>query len=128
MKRILLILAFIASFAFMSQAQTYYYKAYQFTYKLSTWSSYTNWTSVSINIKIDIDNSYLKIYSKSEQIYRLYSANDGYDNDGDYIMKCSALDQDNLRCAIRLIYRKGGESQIYIDYNDCSWVYDVVKQ
>ena len=40
----------------------------------------------------------------------------------------SCVDDDGLRCGIRLRVQSDGSLQLYVDYNDAMWVYGIRKR
>lgn len=106
------------------QAQTQWYKATEFSYKLS-YTDWSDWESVDISIKIDLTNDIVTIYSQDIQIYKvIQQVESPYDSLGKQV-KFLVIDQDYDRGYLRLRIENSGRSQIYIDFADISWVYNV---
>ena len=123
MKRILLILTLSVSLsAFASRS---YYQAIYFGVKTgSEWQMEES----GVGMVFDSDDMAMLIDSPRQQFYQFTSmTHQGYDNDGDYVTRFLAKDQDGDTCAIRFIKRTDGRCEIYIDFNNVSWMYIVVQ-
>lgn len=127
MKKLLIIL--LSLIPFVLQAQTierYRATAVSINYKNSygNWVGYSAWESV--NIPIDFSESTIVIYSNVTQIYVITSIGNIYtDNKGGKVVPIKVIDQD-LDCGtIRLRRPAVGNLQIYIDFSDISWVYNL---
>ena len=62
-------------------AQTYYYKTYQFAIKYKTnngWGNWSDWQSSNMKMKIDLDDDMIIIYSEKVQIYRVIESMGAY--------------------------------------------------
>lgn len=68
------------------------------------------------------------IFSKKTQKYSVYKSDNYYDNDGEYVLRFFTVDKDGDKCHLRLIVRPDGTSQIYVDFSNISWCYNVVKR
>ena len=110
-------------------AQTYYYRTYQFAIKYKTdygWTSWSEWQSSNMKMKIDLDDDIIVIYSEKRQIYNVIENSGTYtDESGGQQTKFFIIDQDNDYGYIRLRIERNGNSQIYIDFADVMWVYNV---
>lgn len=112
------------------QAQTQWFKATEFAVRVvdnGRWTKWSDWESVDINIKFDLSNDLIIIYSQETQIYKvLEQVKSPYDSNGTQV-KFRVLDQDYDKGFLRLRVENNGNSQIYVDYADISWVYNVVR-
>ena len=81
-----------------------------------------------MNIIINLNNDVVTIYSPKTQIYNIYKyIGTKKDSDGDITMTYKFYDQDLDFGNMRLMIRKNGQSQIYIDFSNISWAYDVIR-
>jgi len=113
-------------------SQVIWYKASSFAHHQKSssgyWMDWTDWFSCDINMKIDWDNDYIIIYSKTTQKYIVTEyGGQVQDSDGGTQAFFKVIDQDYDRGIIRLRIEESGNSQIYIDFNDVGWVYNVRK-
>jgi hypothetical protein len=110
-------------------AQTEYFTAYQYSSKVmmnnGQWSNWLDWISTDINVKIDFDKAKIIIYSNEPQIYRLIEEVETPYDDGGQQIKYRMIDQDGDYGSIRFRKQYNGTIQLYIDYADIKWVYNI---
>jgi hypothetical protein len=79
---------------------------------------------VTSDILIKIDAAEINIHSKVHQQYHLYlDVNEMNDNDTACWM---AYDKEGERCRVYLLRNDVGESFLMIEYNDVSWIYNLI--
>lgn len=104
-----------------------YYKAYQYTQKMSYASDFDDWTTVNIPIVFNLTTDQIIIYSKRTQTYYIYKYETYTSNEGRRAVRFYFVDQDLDKGCCRLLIRNDGTSQIYIDFSNISWVYNVIR-
>jgi hypothetical protein len=91
-----------------------------------------SWKKCNVQIVINLDKDIVTIYSNVTQYYYIYDTyNDGNpypDTKGGYQIKFYMVDQDGDKGSLRLRVGRHGDSQIYIDFKDCAWCYNVYKK
>lgn len=93
------------------------------------WTDFSRPTRCDVSIVIDTDEDLVTIYSARPQIYNIVNyIGEGYDNDGDYVIKYQFIDQDYDRGTMRLIQRRNGAHEVYIDFSNVGWVYSVTRR
>jgi hypothetical protein len=103
--------------AFASQTYNYY---------TSSWNNWSEWEKSDMNIKFDLTNDVIVIYSPNVQVYTIFNTGATFtDTSGGKQVKFNAYDGEGDRADIRLRIEKNGNSQIYVDYADMRWVYNV---
>lgn len=103
-----------------------WYQTTQFAYKLQG-RDWSDWYDSKITIKFIMNQDKIIIYSDDPQIYRVIATLDPpYDPSGQTV-KFRVIDQDGDYGYLRLRLENNGNSQIYIDFNDISWVYNVIR-
>lgn len=127
MKKILIILALMMAIT-TCKAGDDVYTAFQFALKVrnsyGNWTEWTDWESC--NIRIEVSNDGIIIYSSTPQGYVPTSkSNTYYDNSGGYNIEFNCVDLNRKYCILRLRKETNGNSQLYIQYNDAMWVYNV---
>lgn len=131
MKRILFTLLLLFSITLISNAQIMYFKTTGYYERIHYNSGWSNWSSrkaSNMNISINLSTDVITIYSPRTQIYRIYQHAGTYRNsDGDITAEYKFYDQDNNRGTLRLVVHNAGNSQIYIDFSNISWTYDVYR-
>lgn len=126
-----LLLIIFSVFLFSSNARAdniEYYNAYQYSQKLVTDSYWDSWTHVNILITFNYTTDKIIIYSNKIQVYSIYNYDIYYDNDGEKVLRFYFIDQDYDKGTMRLMVRPSGTSQIYVDFANISWVYNVKKK
>ena len=129
---IVMLLSFVGLFA---SAESIWFRAYNYAIKYKTeynrnnstgWSSYEK-CDVAIEFKLDDDM--IIIYSNKTQAYVIYEDAGTYnDSDGGKQQGYYVIDQDYDKGMIRLRIARDGTSQLYVDFNDVGWVYNVVRR
>ena len=104
-----------------------YYKAYQYTQKMSYESDFDDWTTVNIPITFNLTTDQIIIYSKRVQTYYIYKYDTYISNESLNAVRFYFVDQDLDKGTCRLVIRKDGTSQIYIDFSNITWVYNVIR-
>ena len=131
MKKYLLILLCFISISGYAQVQWYRTTQYAEATIINNRYYWGDWESSNMRLCIDIDNDQIIVYSPRIQIYQVYGVyNNGQpyvDDSGGTNIKFYVIDQDYDRGNIRLRIEKNGNSQIYIDFSNVAWVYNVVR-
>lgn len=122
MRKIVLFVLLLTIVSSVHATEDTWLKAYEFAYKFKG-QEWSEWISCYLDIKITSNK--VIIYSKETQIYNILRETDTpYDNNGEqvgYLIK----DQDGDYGRIRLRFQNNGAKQIYIDFDNISWVYSV---
>ena len=126
----LFLLFFIALTFTIVKSQTYRYNATSFAYKVVNsygyWTNWTDWESCNVPIVMDYDNDVVTIYSNKTQIYRITKYIRKYtDSSGGSQVEFNFVDQDYDKGVMRLRIERNGNSQMYIDFANIMWVYNV---
>lgn len=133
MKKILMIFMLACMSILPTIAETQWYRTTAFAQASIYGGSYHwgDWESSNMNISINLSTDVITIYSPSKQVYYVYgSYNNGNmytDNNGGRNIKFYVIDQDNDKGEIRLRIESNGNSQIYVDFKNIAWVYNVVR-
>ena len=92
------------------------------------WSGWREPVSSDMLLTIDLDLGIVTIYSPKTQVYRLLEY-EGMrtDRDGDTTMSFLVVDQDGDRGGLRLMERRNGRNEVYIDFADVHWCYSVIR-
>lgn len=134
MKRFLIILL-ISFGAFTVGAQSIWFTGYSYAikykndYNRNNSQGWSNFQKCDVPIEFKMDDDIIIIYSNKTQVYVIYEDAGTYnDSDGGQQQGYYVLDQDYDRGMIRLRIARDGTSQMYIDFNDVGWVYNVVRK
>lgn len=134
MRKFLLILALAFTFICImpneSNAQTMWFKTYQMAIKFKIngyWGNWSKWEKCTMPIKFDLDNDIIIIYSNKTQYYKVVEQGESpYDSSGRQIL-FYVVDGEGDRGYIRLRVENTGGCQIYVDFADVSWVYNIYR-
>lgn len=134
MKKFLLLIV-MAVIGFAASANSIWFRAYSYAIKYKTdynrnnsqgWSSFQK---CNVDIEFKMDDDFIIIYSNKTQIYAIYENAGTYnDAEGGKQQGYYVLDQDYDKGMIRLRIARDGTSQLYVDFNDVGWVYNVVRK
>ena len=131
MKKLLLSLFCLFSLTLSAQIQKYRTTQFAIASVINGRYSWSDWESSNLYLYINLDTDQITIYSTSIQIYQIYSAyNNGnayLDSEGGKTIKFNVIDQDLDKGTVRLRIDREGNSQVYIDFADVAWVYNVVR-
>lgn len=134
MKRflMLLMLAFVMLTGLEAQNQnilwyqSYSYSQKQYNYYTETWTDWTDWVKTKVNIKIDLNKDLITIFSNKTQYYKVIEVGEPYiDSSGGSQIKFTVIDGEYDTGKVRLRVEKNNNLQIYIDFADIMWVYNV---
>lgn len=116
----------------LAYGQVYKLRTTSFAFKIKVndyqWSDWSEWEESSLLVVIDINKHRFTIYSEETQVYDVA----GYegkttDSDGNYIWTFYCVNEDGLPCKVHIIQwnSQNGRGQLYVDFNDVKWVYDL---
>lgn len=89
---------------------------------------WSDWKRCDILITFNLKTDKVVIYSRSIQIYKVITQGQNFiDESGGEQVKYKVIDQDDDLGSMRLRVETNGNSQIYIDFADVSWVYNVIR-
>ena len=131
MKKIFLTLALVlCTLGTFAQSNTLWFRTTEFAWKqkeYGVWSEWTDWEKSNMKVKFDLNKDQIIIFSPNIQIYTVLSLEEPpYDPSGQQV-KYRVIDQDDDFGYIRLRIENNGNSQIYVDFANIKWVYNVVR-
>ena len=131
MKKILLTLALVfCTLGTFAQSSILWFRTTEFAWKqkeCGVWSDWSDWEDSNMKVKFDLNKDQIVIFSPNVQIYNVLRIEEPpYDPSGQQV-KYRVIDQDDDFGYIRLRIENSGNSQIYIDFADVKWVYNVVR-
>lgn len=93
--------------------------------------SWSDWQSSNLQLLIDTDADRVIVYSPKIQIYKVYdtynNGNTYEDVSGGVNVMFYVVDQDGDIGKVRLRVEKNLNSQVYVIFNNCAWVYNVER-
>lgn len=112
-------------------AQVINFRTTSYTSKEYTPYGWTNWRpyqNSNMLLTIDIDSDLITIYSPRTQYYKIIEYDGAYiDKDRDETIRFKFIDQDGDRGTIRLMQRRNGKSEVYIQFPNVMWVYSIIR-
>lgn len=112
-------------------AQTYAYRGFQAAYKYienGRWTDWSDWKRVNVIITIDYDNDVIRVHADSPQTYVVTNYDKSFtDSSGGRQVQFSVIDQDYDYGKVRLRIETNGNSQIYVEFADVIFCWNVVK-
>lgn len=135
MKKVLLVLLAAICLSTTVYAESLWFNAYSYAikyknnYNRNNSQGWSNFQKCNVSIEFKMDDDFIIIYSNKTQIYAIYEDAGTYtDKEGGKQQGYYVIDQDYDKGMIRLRIARDGTSQIYIDFNDVGWVYNVVRR
>ena len=126
----LLVSSCMASVTYASVSKlTAYSVAYKYVDDNGEWTQWTDWEDCNILVVLNLDKDRLSIYSNTTQEYDIISYDDWEsDGEGGKVAGFDCVDAEGLRCRVRWRIAKDMSHQVYVDYNDFCFVYNVVSK
>lgn len=122
---------FLMCVSIMAMAQTYTFRATEIAIKTKSaygWSKWSEWQKSNVYILINCDTEVISIESNVRQVYRILRDNGSYiDREGCRTFSLRFIDHDNDLGTMRLRVDPNGTNQIYIDFANMMWVYNVIR-
>lgn len=131
MKRLIgiLVLLVIATVSF-AQSDVRLFRTTEFSYKYETeygwWTDWSDWKKCKVNIKMDLENDKIIIYTKEPQIYYVYDFLGEVEDDYGQTIKFAVIDNEDDYGYIRLRVQDNGTKQLYVDFENIKWVYNLL--
>lgn len=124
------LLALMLMFSLSSFGETIFFKTTGFAmkqkYSNGVWSNWTDWQDSDMYITMNLETDVVKVFSPETQVYRITEHVRNYtDDSGGKQAEYRFIDQDGDRGSMRLRIEKNGNNQIYIEFADVMWVYNV---
>ena len=92
------------------------------------WTDWSEWEDSGMIITLNMTKDVVEILSPKAQIYHITEYDDFYiDKDGGRTAKYSFVDQEGYKGVIRLRIEKDGNSQMYVEYANIMWVYNLIR-
>lgn len=129
MKKLFLFVTFLFMFLVNMMGQDLWYKTFEVSMihkkEDGSWTNWSDWEKCVVTVWFNLKKDVITIFSAKTQRYQVLKLEDPpQDSDGKQV-KFYVKDQDGDYGHIRLRIEKNGYSQLYVDYSDVSWVYNV---
>lgn len=120
------------SFVFTTevQAQVYTYRTTGYAYKkvnsYGNWTNWSDWLKSDMRMVINFNTDVVTIYSPKTQVYKITEFIRNFtDSSGGKQVEFAFVDQDGDRGHMRLRIETNGNSQVYIEFSNIIWCYNV---
>ena len=127
MKKFFLMLCFMVC-GLVAQAQNYQFYTYQFSYRVvdnGEWTDWSDWQDSRMLVSINADNDVISIQSADPQRYQVLELGELEEDGEGTSQEFLCVNEDNVRCNIRLRIQNDGIKQLYVDFADAMWVYSL---
>ena len=110
------------------------YNTTKFAYKkrneYGNWTNWSDWEKSDLTISMNLKDNVVKIFSPKVQTYKIINHNEfEIDESGIFKVPFKFVDNEGVHGTMRLQFRKNNNdiyyTQLYIDYEDIMWVYDL---
>lgn len=123
MKKFILIFAMLFSMCAVYAQNKSVFKAYELAIKIE--GEWSDWQPVNIPVVVDYEQEVIIIYSAKTQKYLILAETLAESDNSGKQIAFMVLDQDGDVGRFRFRVQNNGTKQIYVDFNDISWCYNV---
>lgn len=131
MKRLVSVILLFFSMCCYAGDNIRYYETTSFSMKRvvnGEWTDWSEWEESGMIITLNMTKDVIEILSPKAQIYNITEHGDCYiDQDGGRNVNFSFVDQEGYKGVIRLRIEKNGNSQMYVEYANIMWVYNLIR-
>ena len=131
MKRLVSVILLFFSIYCYAGDSIRYYETTSFSMKKvvkGEWTDWSEWEESGMIITMNLTKDVVEILSPKAQIYNI-TENKGlyFDQEDGRNVNFSFVDQDGDKGTMRLRIEKNGNSQMYIEYANVMWVYNLIQ-
>ena len=131
MKRLVSVILLFFSIYCYAGDSIRYYETTSFSIKKvvnGEWTDWSEWEESGMIITMNLIKDVVEILSPKAQIYNI-TENKGlyFDQEDGRNVNFSFVDQDGDKGTMRLRIEKNGNSQMYIEYANVMWVYNLIR-
>jgi len=123
MKKFILIFVMLFSICAVYAQDKSVFKAYELAIKIE--GEWSDWQPVNIPVVIDYEQDIIIIYSAKTQKYLIIEETAATPDSNGKQVAFKVIDQDGDVGRFRFRVQNNGTKQIYVDFNDISWCYNV---
>lgn len=109
--------------------ETCYYSNFT-SYKMlinNTWTDWTNWREYYVEIVLDTDSNTITIYDEDiEKVYKIHPIYEKSEDSNSITIKYKVVESENNCLYIRFRNQHDGVKQLYLDYKDLVYVYNLM--
>ena len=131
MKRLVSVILLFFSIYCYAGDSIRYYETTSFSMKKvvkGEWTDWSEWEDSGMIITMNLTKDVVEILSPKAQIYNI-TENKGlyFDQEDGRNVNFSFVDQEGYKGVIRLRIEKNSNSQMYIEYANVMWVYNLIR-
>ena len=130
MKKIVLILRLLLSFSIMYSQEIEYYSnftSYKRLVEKDKWTDWTDWREYYIEIVFNTDSNTITIYDTDiEKVYKIHPIYEKSEDSNSTTIKYKVVESKNNCLYIRFRNQHDGVKQLYLDYKDLVYVYNLM--
>ena len=130
MKKIVLILGLLLSFSIMYSQEIEYYSnftSYKRLIEKDKWTDWTDWREYYVEIVFNTDSNTITIYDENtEKIYKIHPIYEKSEDSNSITIKYKVVESENNCLYIRFRNQHDGVKQLYLDYKDLVYVYNLM--
>jgi hypothetical protein len=129
MKKLIIILPLLLilgeALAQVTKFRSEYFASSMYNEYTSQWREWSDWSESNILMTFDMTNTRFTIYSKKTQEYDIIDIGEKeYLRDREEVFM-RAIDEDGLRCSLKLVSFDDGTMHLYIYWSDARIVYQL---
>lgn len=130
MKKIVLILGLLLSFSIMYSQEIEYYSnftSYKRLVEKDKWTDWTDWREYYVEIVFDTDSNTITIYDEDiEKVYKIHPTYEKSEDCNSITIRYKVVESENNCLYIRFRNQNDGVKQLYLDYKDLVYVYNLM--
>ena len=130
MKKIVLILGLLLSFSTMYSQEIEYYSnftSYKRLIEKDKWTDWTDWREYYVEIVFDTDSNTITIYDENIiKVYKIHPIYEKSEDSNSITIKYKVVESGNNCLYIRFRNQHDGVKQLYLDYKDLVYVYNLM--
>ena len=131
MKKLFAVLLLVFGVTAIAEADVLKYRTTNFSIKVKDaygyWGDWTDWQKCSVLVVLDSETERVRIYSEEVQEFDIIKTVSGWKSDleGGEILEVACVDKFGSRCNMRFRQQHDGQWQLYVDYADAMYVYNI---
>ena len=128
-KIFILLMLFLVSTSNANSREVCYYSNFTSYKRLvdNSWTDWTDWREYYVEIVFDIDSSTITIYDADiEKVYKIHPIYEKSEDCNSIIIKYKVVESENNCLYIRFRNQYNGVKQLYLDYKDLVYVYNLM--
>lgn len=98
--------------------------AYKFVNDYGYWTDWSDWEDCKVLIVVNFEKETIDIYSETTQEFDIYDfEEETIEDENGESMKMYCIDEDGVKCEVRIRVQSDGQEQLYVEYANIAYVY-----